>query len=153
MYTAHGWHIPFTHLDDDKPERLKECGGPRICSVCTIESLPHTPAFKGIHEALLFEHAAKESTVSFQERARDLVVDYFNEHAEKTDDFVLTREDTYVVWFVKVLGCWKALISTNVPDGMYYEVTYNGEKRETYLDAYKKFRNVRVPDEPEPAVA
>ena len=26
-------------------------------------------------------------------------------------------------------------------DGMYYEVTFNGDKREWYLDAYKKFEN------------
>jgi len=29
---------------------------------------------------------------------------------------------------------------------MYYEVTYNGDKQETYVDAYKKFKNVRVVD-------
>ena len=28
-----------------------------------------------------------------------------------------------------------------MPDGMYYEVTYNGDKNEIYLDAYKKFEN------------
>lgn len=27
---------------------------------------------------------------------------------------------------------------------MYYEVTYNGDKKETYLDAYKKWENVCV---------
>ena len=26
-------------------------------------------------------------------------------------------------------------------DGMYYEVTYNGDKDEIYFDAYKKFEN------------
>lgn len=35
----------------------------------------------------------------------------------------------------------KALISTTVPDGMYYEITYNGDKGEMYLDAYKKMHN------------
>lgn len=33
-----------------------------------------------------------------------------------------------VVWFSKTLQNWKALVSTNVSDGMYYEVTYNGDK-------------------------
>jgi hypothetical protein len=36
--------------------------------------------------------------------------------------------------------------STTLPDGMYYEVTYNGEMKETYLDAYKKFNNILVSD-------
>jgi len=38
------------------------------------------------------------------------------------------------------------LLSTDLPDGMYYEVTYNGEKKETYVDAYKKFENRVIPD-------
>lgn len=47
-------------------------------------------------------------------------------------------EDTYVVWFAYVLGAWKALVSTMVPDGRYYEVTFNKEKDEVYVDIYEK---------------
>ena len=35
----------------------------------------------------------------------------------------------------------KALLSTNLPDGMYYEVTYNANRDEIYFDAYKKWTN------------
>ena len=31
-------------------------------------------------------------------------------------------------------------------DGMYYELTYNGDKKEWYLDAYKKFENKKISD-------
>lgn len=37
---------------------------------------------------------------------------------------------------------WKYLLSSTLPDGMYYELTYNGDKKQWYLDAYKKFDNV-----------
>lgn len=57
------------------------------------------------------------------------------------DDVKASIDDIYVVWFCKTLQNWKALISTTLPDGMYYEVTYNGDKKEIYLDAYKKFEN------------
>ncbi|WP_233619266.1 DUF6275 family protein, partial [Enterococcus sp. S52] len=30
-------------------------------------------------------------------------------------------------------------------DGMYYEITYNGDKDELYFDAYKKFENKCIP--------
>ena len=80
------------------------------------------------------------------EKAKQLVVDFFNEEAEKTDDFVLTVDDVYIVWWSKTLQNWKALVSTTVSDGMYYEVTYNGDKQETYIDAYKKWKNKRVVD-------
>lgn len=84
----------------------------------------------------------------YQHKARNLVWDYVYNHLEKTDD---TREtfsidDVYVVWFAKTLQNWKCLISTNLPDGMYYEVTYNGDKAESYIDAYKKFDNVCIAD-------
>jgi hypothetical protein len=79
-------------------------------------------------------------------KAKQLVVDYFNRHAEKTEDFKLTEDQVFVVWFCKTLQHWKALVSTTVPDGMYYEVTYNGDKKESYIDAYKKFANERVSD-------
>lgn len=79
-------------------------------------------------------------------RAKQLVVDYFNEHADVTSGVKLTLNDVYVVWFSKTLQNWKALVSTTVSDGMYYEITHNGDKDETYLDAYKKWDNVCIVD-------
>ena len=79
-------------------------------------------------------------------KAKQLVVNYYNNRVEKTDDFVITEDDVFIVWFCKTLQNWKALVSTTVSDGMYYEVTHNGDKQETYLDAYKKWENVRIPD-------
>ena len=80
------------------------------------------------------------------EKAKQLIVDMFNEDVEKTDGFTLTVDDVYIVWWSKTLQNWKALLSTTVSDGMYYEVTYNGDKQETYIDAYKKWKNKRVVD-------
>lgn len=79
-------------------------------------------------------------------KAKSLVVNYYNNRVEKTDDFGITEDDVFIVWFCKTLQNWKALVSTTVSDGMYYEVTHNGDKQETYLDAYKKWENVRIPD-------
>ena len=83
----------------------------------------------------------------FQEKARRLVFEYIKPRLEKTDTHTtFAQDEVYVVWFAKTLGCWKALVSTTLPDGMYYEVTYNGDRKESYVDAYKKFDNVCVPD-------
>ena len=79
-------------------------------------------------------------------KAKKLVKDYYNSHVDVTDNVVLTEDDVYIVWFSKTLQNWKALVSTNVPDGMYYEVTYNGDSKETYLDVYKKWDNNCIPD-------
>ena len=84
----------------------------------------------------------------YQEKARRLVFEYVKARLEKTDKHVtFAPDEVYVVWFSKTLRNWKCLISTTLPDGMYYEVTYNGEDFETYIDAYKKFDNVCIPDE------
>lgn len=77
----------------------------------------------------------------FVELAKKAVVDYFNSRKEITDKGRLTKEDVFVVWLCKTLQNNKALLSTTVWDGMYYEVTYNGDKNEMYLDAYKKRDN------------
>ena len=49
--------------------------------------------------------------------------------------------DVYVVWVCKTLQNNKALLSTTLSDGMYFEVTYNGDKKELYFDAYHKLEN------------
>lgn len=85
--------------------------------------------------------------MNYQKKAKQIVIDYYNEHVEKTDNKKLTESEVFVVWFSKTLQNWKALISTTISDGMYYEVTHNGDKKETYLDAYKKWENVCVNDE------
>lgn len=76
-------------------------------------------------------------------RAIQIVTDYVNEHLDKSDK--LPIYDVYIVWKCKTLQNWKYLISTNLYDGMYYELTYNGDKDEWYLDAYKKFENRKIP--------
>lgn len=85
----------------------------------------------------------------FQEKARQLVFDYIKDILGKgafTKDVTFSYDEVYVVWFCKTLQNWKCLIATTLPDSMYYEVTYNGNKRETYIDAYKKFDNVCIVD-------
>ena len=69
------------------------------------------------------------------------IVEYFNEKVDKTDNFELKEEDVFIVWSCKTLQNNKALVSTTVSDGMYYELTYNGDMKELYLDAYKKLEN------------
>ena len=61
---------------------------------------------------------------------REEVAKYTNEHLDKSDNKQITEDDVFIVWNCKTLF-----------DGMYYEVTYNGNKTEIYFDAYKKWEN------------
>ena len=81
------------------------------------------------------------SEQKFSELCKRIVKDYANEHLDKSDKAEITEDDVYIVWMCKTLQNNKALLSTTLFDGMYYEITYNGNKKEVYVDAYKKFQN------------
>ncbi len=80
--------------------------------------------------------------VNFIELATSEVRKYVINHLDKSDGTPVF--DIFVVWSCKTLQNYKCLISTTLPDGMYYECTYNGDKGEMYLDAYKKFENKKI---------
>jgi hypothetical protein len=85
------------------------------------------------------------SNNKFVKLAKKAVVDYFNSQADSTDkNGKISENDVYIVWLCKTLQNHKAMISTTVSDGMYYEFTWNGDKNEGYLDAYKKWKNIVV---------
>ena len=72
-----------------------------------------------------------------------IVENYVMEHLDKSDPE--PEFEVYTVWKCKTLQNWKYLISTDLHDGMYYELTYNGDEKEWYLVAYKKFENRHIP--------
>ena len=74
--------------------------------------------------------------------AISIVKKYITDHLDKTDEKPVF--EVYTVWKCKALQNWKFLLSSTLWDGMYYEVTFNGDSEEWYLDAYKKFENVVI---------
>lgn len=73
--------------------------------------------------------------------AKKAVVTWYNEHNAPAK---ITMDDVYIVWFCKVLRNWKALAGTHHGDGMYYEITFDGNNDLVYFDAYKKWQNVQM---------
>ena len=68
---------------------------------------------------------------------------YVLSHLDKSDE--VPEFDVYIVWQCYILGNAKWLISTTLPDGMYYELTWESKNKQAYLDAYKKFENRSIP--------
>ena len=77
------------------------------------------------------------------DKVLQIVRDYITEHLDKS--YPTPKFEVFTVWKSKALQNWKYLISSTLFDGMYYELTYNGDKREWYFDAYKKFENRVIP--------
>lgn len=75
-------------------------------------------------------------------KVTEIIRNYIMEHLDKSDNN--PEFEVYTVWKCKILQNWKYLLSSTLPDGMYYEVTYNGDMNEFYLDAYKKFENRKI---------
>lgn len=75
---------------------------------------------------------------TFIDFCKQLVTAYVTEQAGEP---VITEDAVFCVWLSKALQNNKALLSTTLSDGMYYEITFNGDKGEAYFDAYKKIEN------------
>lgn len=88
------------------------------------------------------KRSVKLSEHDFIVRCKLFVAAYTNQHTDKSDDIEgMKASDVYCVWYCKTLQNHKGLFSTPRPDGMYYEITYDGDAGKYYFDAYKKFEN------------
>lgn len=73
----------------------------------------------------------------FIQKSKDIVKGYL----EKTN---MSDNEIFVVWSCKTLQNKKALLSASFKGAPYFEITYNGDKNETYVDVYKKEKNYVV---------
>ena len=80
----------------------------------------------------------------FREFCTNVLIDYIRTHLDPAEDVAITTDKIYLVWMCKTLQNNKALFSTTLHDGKYYEFTYNGDKKELYMDCYAKIENVCV---------
>ena len=80
----------------------------------------------------------------FEALVKKVVCEYANAHLDMSDVIQISEDDVYIVWQCKTLQNNKALASTTLTDGMYYELTYDGDKKQCYVDAYKKWENFCV---------
>jgi hypothetical protein len=123
--------------------------GPELCAACREEvkrmqekdeklEVPQTLGSAWVREQQTWDGLRE----SFPDKARRIV---FDNAKWNSGGAPFSPADVYVVWFCYILGGWKALVSTTIPDDTYYEVTYNKEKDEIYLDTYVKVNNVAIP--------
>ena len=73
------------------------------------------------------------------------VASLYNANAELAHLQKIGVKDVCVLWCGSTLQNNKAWLSTTVPDCMYYEATYDGDKKELRLDANRKIQSVSIP--------
>ena len=79
----------------------------------------------------------------FEQIVKKVVADHHNASNDPGLSQI-TEDDVYIVWSCKTLQNNKALASAPGKGVMYYELTYNGDKDELYVDAYIKKDNVCI---------
>lgn len=150
-FTSHGHHIKGSDKNNE-PTTKARCGGPTICRKCSIEASEYVNQLEAESKLKVENPPEKKSTIILDPQlyARNLVLGHVSKRGlDCTDgENLLDLDGVYVVWFSKTLQNWKALVSTTLIDGRYYEVTHNGDKEETYLDVYVKIDNIAVPQNP-----
>ena len=83
-------------------------------------------------------------STDFLATARLSVLDVVRNKLDPTDNVEIGIDDVYEVTHSYILGNQKAMISTSLPDGKYYEVTYDATKQIMYIDCYVKFNQEQI---------
>ena len=79
----------------------------------------------------------------FEKLVKKVVAEHHNRNHDPGVSQI-TEDDVFIVWSCKTLQNNKALASAKDKHAMYYELTYNGDKDELYVDAYVKIDNVCI---------
>lgn len=98
-------------------------------------------------QKMTIDRAGSADPDQFLNKAKRLVAEEFNSMFPVLEGGA-TPDEFYITTFTKTLGNWKAMVSTDLINGLYWEVTYNGNREETYVDTYQKSNNRVVVDAP-----
>lgn len=77
-------------------------------------------------------------------KAERLVRDWYYKY-DASQGRTQEEYDVFIVWKCKTIQNWKYIVSTTRQDSRIFELTYNGDRGEWYVDVYKKEDKVIVP--------
>lgn len=80
------------------------------------------------------------TSYEFETKCKNALINILKE--KYNEDY--TIEDFHLVWFTKALRNFKCTMCDLKPNQRYYELTFNGEKDELYVDIYDKQFNCMV---------
>jgi hypothetical protein len=146
-FTGHGHYIVGSKKTGNPPKHKTRCYADRRCPHCAsdIKKYWEKNGADPVEEKKMdVIHLPEYDDGAFLAKAKELVWGYI---IDGLDENSITPEfKIFTVWFSKTLQNWKAILGTTLPDNLLYEVTYNGDKMETYIDVYDKIDNVCIRD-------
>src|SRR6185312_11782437 len=79
----------------------------------------------------------------FLPKCKVMVARHINRNLDEKRNMGVSSEEVFVVWYSKTLQNAKAILG--VPGRpLLFEITYNGERKEIYLDEYEKVSNQKI---------
>nr|DAG97091.1 MAG TPA: hypothetical protein [Crassvirales sp.] len=78
--------------------------------------------------------------IIMEEKVIKLIIDYI-----KNKGLIINKEHVFIVWSCYILGNRKYLVGLDYTS-TYFEVTYNVNNKEWYIDEYSKVNNICIKD-------
>jgi hypothetical protein len=79
-------------------------------------------------------------------KAKQLVVDNYNQHRNPKQVPAMTVDLVQVLWYTGSRGNFRAICEFPVVHGLRYEVSYNVRRKEAFIDVYKKISTLKLED-------
>lgn len=136
----HCWELFSKALD--KQDEYYEADDVPGCKYCAGQLLAYLDVIKYIDSIRKDKNINNIKTYydfNIDTKALNIVDEFMKKSFDKSEP--VHEYNLFIVWKCKILQNWKFLISSTLSDGKYYEVTYNGDEGEWYLDCYAKFNN------------
>lgn len=129
-YTGHGHHIPGTTKNGPPPTDVSRCGGVNICPRCRGDVL-----------ALMGDTAKPQMIdhVDYSLEAKKALIRYIDATTISLEE--KKTFEVYTVMFSKTLNTWRALMITDMPDYIMYELVSDGKM--VSVNEYMKIRGKR----------
>lgn len=153
--TGHGHQIPgsiYNRTNDDAAG-VKRCGGVDTCPRCRADVEDWNATHRVTVERLYLDQPEPKERplLTIPNAPKDLVAQAKRTLINYVDSqysvaFEKPAFEVYVVTFTKILQHWKAIVITDIPDGKYYELTYDGDKRLTYVNELTKNKSTIIED-------
>ncbi len=77
----------------------------------------------------------------FLKLCKEIVRDYVNEHLDTATKRKITEDYVYCMWLWKRPENTRALLGAVTFDEMFFEITFDKNKSEMHLNAYKEIEN------------
>lgn len=165
-YTRHGYHIPFSEIDNGPRPMRKTCLGANGCKACALDTRAywsgvygppkkvespkfdereidrpkgHNLVFSVTRDDFPVDVSSDDYLATAKAIVRDRVGERMRKRRERHADY-----EIYILWSSTTLLSWRVLMVSSHDDGKFYEVRHDNATNETTLHSFHRFHITQV---------